>query len=116
MRKLIIGLLLMFLTACSSQSDNDVDPVEKFETDMREAYSILNTAYEEDLRELTSEEAADLSYFLESKEYESLIRDDSKELYTAMKMYYTLYTGYHIGAFTHSELLDTKLETDEYFK
>lgn len=108
MRKIITIALLAFLTACSGGSE--------FETDMRNAYGIINEAFEDDLRELTDKEKDQLSHILYSKEYDIERGTDEYSAYQAVQKYETYYSGYQIGTADYEELLDAQSNAEEYIE
>ncbi len=116
MRKLIIGLLIVFLTACSSQGSSESSGGSEFESDMRSAYDLINKAFEEDLREFTDKEKDQLSHLLYSKEHDIEIGTDEYSFYQAVQKYETYYSGYQSRTTEYEELLDVQSNAEQYFE
>ena len=70
MRKLIIGLIIVLLCACSTQGSGGSSKPSEFESSMQEAYDVLSAGFDEDTRELTRKQKDRLSYLLYSKKYD----------------------------------------------
>lgn len=115
MRKLLIGLLIVLLSACSTQNSGSSAKPNEFESAMQEAYDMLNVGFDEDNRVLTNKEKDRLSYLLYTKEYDIEMGTEDYTFYQMMQKYQSHYSGYQTGTIEYVELIEAKETADKYF-
>ena len=97
MRKLLIGIIIVFLSGCSAQGSGGTAKQNEFESSMKEAYEVLSAGFDEDTRELTKKENDRLSYLLYTKEYDIEMGTEDYSFYQTLQKYDTYYSGYQTG-------------------
>jgi hypothetical protein len=116
MRKLLIGLIILLLSACSTQGSGGSSKPSEFESSMQEAYDMLSAGFDEDNRELTRKQKDRLSYLLYSKEHDIEMGTEDYDFYQALQKYQTHYSGYQTGTIEYVDLIEAKESADKYFK
>ena len=114
MRKLLTVLLIsLTLGACSNGMSGTGET--EFNSEMEKAYEILDSAFADDVRDLTKEEKDQLSYILYTEELDVEPGTDDYSFYLAMQKYQTRYSGYKNDVTEYADLMEAKEAADKYF-